>query len=89
MPEKIDHLWAEALFVSTLQRSEEPTPDQVWDEIARTIGRYGSHGCAEQVALEFGEHPEVAVARMSWALHLLAGCTGAAARIPVCATTGR
>ena len=28
---------------------------------------FGSRGCAERVAQEFGDHPETAAARMRWA----------------------
>ncbi|MCW2502904.1 MAG: hypothetical protein JWO79_1188 [Actinomycetia bacterium] len=62
---------AEALFVSPLQPSEEPDVRQVRTAIGasfRTFG--GAAGCAAQCAAEFGEHPEVAVARMRWALAL-------------------
>jgi hypothetical protein len=59
---------AEALFVSTLQSSESPSPDQVRRAVATTLQRLGIRGCAAQLAGEFGEHPDTAVARMAWAL---------------------
>jgi hypothetical protein len=61
----------EALFVSALQRSDEPTVDQVRLAVAGTIRRFGSRGCAERVAQEFGDHPEIAVSRMRWARELI------------------
>ena len=59
---------AEALFLSTLQPSGSPSPDQVRRAVTRTLQRLGVRGCAAQVAGEFGDHPDTAVARMSWAL---------------------
>jgi hypothetical protein len=59
---------AEALFVSTLQSSEKPGAEQVRDAVAATLRRLGIKGCAEEVAGEFGDHPDSAVARMAWAL---------------------
>jgi len=58
---------ADALFVSALQRSEEPSTRQVRQAVAGAIRAFGGRGCAERVAQEFGDHPEVAVARMRWA----------------------
>jgi hypothetical protein len=59
---------AEALFVSVLQPSGSPSPDQVRRAVATTLQRLGIRGCAAQVAGEFGDHPDTAAARMSWAL---------------------
>jgi len=58
---------ADALFVSALQRSEEPSAAQVQLAIAAAIRAFGARGCAARVAQEFGEHPETAVPRMRWA----------------------
>jgi hypothetical protein len=60
-------VWADALFVSVLQRSDEPGAGQVRRAIASAVRAYGSSGCAQRVAQEFGDHPETAVARMRWA----------------------
>ena len=59
---------AEALFLSCLQSSESPGREQVRAAIADTLRRFGTRGCAAQVAGEFGDHPETAVCRMRWAL---------------------
>lgn len=59
---------AEALFVSALQPSQRPTAPEVRCAVAATLGRLRTIGCAVQVAAEFGDHPDTAVARMSWAL---------------------
>lgn len=62
---------AEALFVSPLQPSEKPDVQQVRTAIGASFRAFGgAAGCAAQCAAEFGEHPEVAVPRMRWALSL-------------------
>jgi hypothetical protein len=58
---------ADALFVSALQRSDEPTAEQVRQAVAATVRAFGDRGCAGRVAQEFGDHPEAAAARMRWA----------------------
>ena len=63
----ISALQADALFVSALQRSDDPSTGQVRNAIAATIREFGGQGCGEQVAQEFGDHPETAVVRMRWA----------------------
>jgi len=63
----ISALRADALFVSALQRSDDPSTGQVRNAIAAAVHEFGGRGCAEQVAQEFGDHPETAVVRMRWA----------------------
>jgi hypothetical protein len=58
---------ADAIFASTLQRSDKPSAGQVRQTVAAAIRAYGYSGCAERVAQEFGDHPETAVIRMRWA----------------------
>jgi hypothetical protein len=60
-------VWAEALFVSVLQRSDRPGPGEVREAVAAAVRAYGGWGCAELVAQEFGDHPETAMERMRWA----------------------
>ena len=60
-------VWADALFVSALQRSDNPSTGQVQKAIAAAVRAHGGRGCAERVAQEFGDHPETTVARMRWA----------------------
>jgi hypothetical protein len=60
-------VWADALFASMLQRSDDPSAGQVRKAAAAAMRAYGGRGCAERVAQEFGDHPEAAVARMRWA----------------------
>ena len=64
---------ADALFVSALQRSEEPSAVQVHQAIAAAIRAFGARGCAARVAQAYGEHPETAVLRMRWARAVVAG----------------
>jgi len=60
-------VWADALFASMLQRSDQPSAGQVRKAITAAMRAYGGRGCAERVAQEFGDHPETAVVRMGWA----------------------
>jgi hypothetical protein len=62
----------EALFASSLQRSQSPTLTQVRQAIMWAVRDHGSRGCAARVAQEFGDHPETAVLRMRWARQLVA-----------------
>jgi hypothetical protein len=59
---------AAALFLSALQPSGSPAPDQIRHAVTTTLQRLGVRGCAAHVAGEFGDHPDTAAARMSWAL---------------------
>ena len=58
---------ADALFASTLQRSDDPTAAQVHQAIAAALAAFGIQGCAARVAQAYGDHPETAVPRMRWA----------------------
>jgi uncharacterized membrane protein len=63
---------AEALFVSTLQPSENPQPDEVEAAIHEAWQQHGgTDGCACLFAAEYAEHPELAPVRMHWALSLV------------------
>jgi hypothetical protein len=69
--EAADRSWtlcAEALFASSVQSSDSPSPEQVQGAVTTMLRRLGVRGCAEQLAAEFGEHPEMAAPRMTWAL---------------------
>jgi hypothetical protein len=71
MSTTFDTVRAEALFASTLQASQEPTPLQVRAAVTTTLRRYGVNGCTGRVAGEFGEYPESAARRMAWALEIV------------------
>jgi len=62
---------AEALFASSLQPSDHPTREEVRRAIRRCLAVSGLVGCVAVVATEYGEHPDSAVARMSWALSMV------------------
>jgi hypothetical protein len=62
---------SDALFVSALQRSDNPGVWQVRQAVAQAVREFGSRGCVERVAQEFGDHPESAVLRMRWARDLV------------------
>ena len=61
---------AKVLFVSALQASENPSPEQVRTAIERGLRACDGDcaGCAVHVAQEAGDHPETYVTRMRWAL---------------------
>jgi hypothetical protein len=44
------------------------SPEQVRRAVATTLRRLGVRGCAAQMAGEFGDYPDTAAARMTWAL---------------------
>jgi hypothetical protein len=67
-PGTFEEVGAEALFVSSLQPSGSPSPDQVHRAVVTMLRRLGVRGCAARMAGEFGDHPDTAAARMSWAL---------------------
>ncbi len=69
---------ADALFVSALQRSDEPSAEQVRQAIAAAVRAFGARGCAARVAQAYGEHPETAAWRMRWARTAVTGVFGAA-----------
>jgi hypothetical protein len=71
---------ADALFVSVLQRSAQPTAAQVRQAVAAAVRTFGSRGCAARVAQEFGDHPEAAAARMRWAREVTGSVFGPGAQ---------
>ncbi len=77
--------WADALFASTLQRSDQPSAVQVKQAVAAATRAFGDLGCAARVAQEYGEHPETAAGRMRWARTAVAGVFGAPPSDPGCA----
>ena len=48
----------EALFASALQPSDKPTVTMAAAAISSAIRRFGTRGCACQMAQEFGDHPD-------------------------------
>jgi hypothetical protein len=63
---------AEALFTSSLQPSAAPRQADVDAAIRASVrAHHGVRGCAEALAAEYGEHPDVAIARMRWALMMV------------------
>jgi len=78
----VSALRADALFVSSLQRSDDPSAAQVQHAIATAVREFGGQRCAGRVAQEFGDHPEAAVARMRWARGLASEAFGETAEEP-------
>nr|WP_221374457.1 hypothetical protein [Actinoplanes polyasparticus] len=64
----VDDARAEALFCTPLQRSASPSGMQVRAAVTEQQALFTRRACAAVVAQEFGEHPELAVARMRWAI---------------------
>ena len=62
----------EALFVSVLQPSDEPTAAALAELVSAAVRRFGVRGCAGRMAEEFGDHPEAAAERMRWIRRLVA-----------------
>jgi hypothetical protein len=62
----------EALFVSVLQPSDEPTAAALAELVSAAVRRFGVRGCAGRMAQEFGDHPEAAAERMRWIRRLVA-----------------
>jgi hypothetical protein len=62
---------AEAVFVSPLQPSEDPIPEQVRGAVETMIRLHGSRWCATKAAGEIGSHPYFAEPRMAWARDLV------------------
>ncbi len=60
----------EALFASALQPSDAPTADMIAQAIRSAVQRFGTRGCTERMAQEFGDHPDAAARRMRWARQL-------------------
>jgi hypothetical protein len=63
---------AEALFVSDLSAGVRADRTEVEAAIRTTVrSRGGVRACAAEMAAAYGERPETAVARMSWARTLV------------------
>jgi hypothetical protein len=59
----------EALFTSQLSTGSHPAYDLVEEAIRLAVRAHGGvRGCAADVAAEYGDHPEIAVPRMRWAI---------------------
>jgi hypothetical protein len=84
----VEELAAEALFVSYLQPSECPSRKTLEDTVTAMILQHGTEGCAEEVAEEFGDHPESAARRMCWVHDELRILAAAQSRPPLSAALG-
>jgi hypothetical protein len=62
---------AEALFVSDVQSSDQPTAEVIRQAVTAALRQHHSRGCALQMAHEFGDHPDLAATRMAWALAMI------------------
>ncbi len=67
----------DALFVSPLPTGSHPGRDEVATVVRAMIRSYhGSRGCAAEVAARYGEVPEYAARRMTWARRVIATAFG-------------
>jgi hypothetical protein len=72
---------AEALFISNLQPSDQPSAVQIAAAIRASLRQHGgTSGCAGACASEYGEHPDTAPGRMRWALTTIAQASAPLAR---------
>ena len=69
-PEPSDVEYAEVLFATPLQESDNPGATQVRAAVQRCIAEQGGdlRRFAERLAQEAGDHPSEAARRMRWAL---------------------
>jgi len=67
----VDNTLCQALFASSLQRSDALGAGVVAEAIRITVQRLGIQGCTGRMAQEFGDHPEAAAERMRWVRSLL------------------
>ncbi|MFC4070086.1 hypothetical protein [Actinoplanes subglobosus] len=64
---------AEALFTTGLATGSSPAFEVVDEAIRAAVRAHGgTRACAADVAAEFGDHPELALPRMRWALDTVA-----------------
>jgi len=70
MSYELDDAQGQALFASSLQRSDAPGVGVVAEAIRVTVRQLGTDGCTGRMAQEFGDHPEAATERMRsvWSL---------------------
>jgi hypothetical protein len=70
----VDGQWCKALFASTLQPSDSPTPGMIAQAAACALQQFGARGCAGRMTQEFGDHPGAAASRMRWVRQLPIPC---------------
>jgi hypothetical protein len=80
--DRIRQLRAEAVFASTLQPSDSLSSNEVRRAVATTLRRLGIRGCAGELAGEYGDHPDTAAARMTWALAMIRAAYPTPSMIP-------
>ncbi|WP_157034797.1 hypothetical protein [Actinocatenispora sera] len=65
----------EALFASELPLAGRLAADEINTAIRDALQLFGRRGCLERVAQEYGDHPDLAIARMRRAVAAVASCT--------------
>ena len=66
---------ARALFASRLQASRRPSAGEIRAVVEAELAA-GMGACLDRVAQEAGDHPEIYLPRMRWALHAVAEAYG-------------
>ncbi|GIL28251.1 hypothetical protein NUM_35050 [Actinocatenispora comari] len=64
----------EALFASELPLAGRLAADEITAAIRDALRLFGRRGCLERVAQEYGDHPDLAIARMRRAVAAVAAC---------------
>ena len=68
-PSLVETARCEALFASDVPAAATLSAAEVTAAVRLALLRFGgSRGCAAQMAAEYGDHPELAAARMRWAI---------------------
>jgi hypothetical protein len=67
---------ATALFASDLQPSQRPSAREVRDAVRTVVARHDPGGCAAIVANAYGNEPDLAMRRMTWALAQVTAAIG-------------
>ncbi|MGI5242315.1 hypothetical protein [Dactylosporangium sp. CA-139066] len=68
----VDPVLCMALFVSDAPQTYDLDNCTIRDVVARTLELLGPNECYARAAEEFGNHPEVALPRITWARELCA-----------------
>ncbi|MGI5240476.1 hypothetical protein [Dactylosporangium sp. CA-139066] len=66
----VDPVLCMALFVSDASQASDLDNSTVRDIVARTLEQLGADECYARAAEEFGNHPDVALPRITWAREL-------------------
>ncbi|GAA4244548.1 hypothetical protein [Dactylosporangium darangshiense] len=66
----VDPVLCMALFVSDASQTSDLDNGTIRDVVARTLEQLGPNECYARAAEVFGDHPETALGRITWAREL-------------------